>query len=104
MFARPKTTLAKAEMPRVNDQPNTKSTAKFIDISWYTEDPYYKAVALQFADDNSTLNAVIAPTFENTPKKRSARPSTSMDKRKTWDDVLKDYSLGDMMLVTPVDK
>ena len=104
MFARPKTTLAKAEMPRVNDQPNTKSTAKFIDISWYTEDPYYKAVALQFADDNSTLNAVIAPTFENTPKKRSARPSTSMDKRKTWDDVLKDYSLGDMMLVTPVVK
>lgn len=101
LFARPKMKLP--DNP-IQDQPPTRSTAKFIDISWYTEDPYYKAVALQFADESNmeNLNAVIAPTMQSeTKKKRGERPRTSIEKRKTWDDVLKDYTLGEMVMVTP---
>jgi hypothetical protein len=81
--------------------------SKFTDISWMTEERlrYSGCVALHYntqKQDYQDLDAKLVSTDAPAPRSVAESVSSEYERRATWDDVLKHFSLSDMLQITPL--
>ncbi|OHS92955.1 hypothetical protein TRFO_12139 [Tritrichomonas foetus] len=83
---------------------NSGFSSNFLEMSWMADNACsYKAVAIQYkeeSDESKPLEAIVANT-EPSKKTQRKMPTYEIPKTKGWDDVIKDYSISEMLLVTP---
>lgn len=93
---------------KLNNNDDDSFNPNYLNTSWMVDIPMdydYNAVAVQYREDKlndsqQDLDAIIASTNPSR-KKSKRRPKTELLPDRKWDDVLKDYNIGDMMMVTP---
>lgn len=79
--------------------------SQYIELSWLDDvDPYkYEAVAVQYEeghDEPEKLEAILATT-EKKKKDKKSKNREPPPKRTNWDELIKDYDIGEMLSITP---
>jgi len=73
-----------------------------VEMPWFQEKLDYNAVALQYRDEpGCNLDAMIAPTQEKS-RVNSRKSQTKMPMTPSWTELLSNYDLNEMLLITPM--
>ena len=88
-------------------KPNSQTqdfSVNYLDLNWMADvGCSYRAVVLQYNEKSDHLDAIIADTEPNVKQRSQRTQKYEIPTTRGWDDVIQDYSISEMMLVTPLD-